>query len=128
MKLENINNHLEEGSEDPYFKEIYKLEQQKMGIVSRIVEYRIKYKLSQIDLAKKMGVTQQHISKIENGDFSNMTTLENVLFFLGYTLRIKEIPLSTTRANGVRKVLRKGNGTNKINSIRQRSRALIKKS
>jgi len=93
MRLEKVDEHLKEKLKDPYFKELYELEEQKLGIVKRIVEYRVKHGLSQEDLAEKANVTQQHISKIENGEFSSVTTLEKILFYIGYTVKIQAVPL-----------------------------------
>ena len=93
MKSENVNEHLKEKLKDPYFKELHELEEQKLAIVKRIVDYRIKNKLTQGQLAQKAGVTQQHISKIENGEFSSVATLEKVLLFIGYTVKIQAVPL-----------------------------------
>ena len=94
MRLQKVDEHLKEKMKDPYFKELYELEEQKLKIVKRIIEHRIKNKLSQRQLAERVGVTQQHISKIENGEFSSMATLEKVLLFIGYTVRMQAIPLS----------------------------------
>jgi transcriptional regulator with XRE-family HTH domain len=93
MRLEKVDEHLKEKLKDPYFKELYELEEQKLGIVKRIVEYRVKHNLSQEDLAKKANVTQQHISKIENGEFSSVSTLEKILLYIGYTVKIQAVPL-----------------------------------
>lgn len=93
MKIERIDEHLKEMLKDPYFKELYELEEQKLRIVKNIINYRIKNELTQKDLAGKIGVTQQHVSKIENGEFSSIATLEKVLLFIGYTVRIQAMPL-----------------------------------
>ena len=88
-----VDKHLEAKLKDPYFKELYELEEQKLGIVKRIVEYRVKNSITQGQLAKSAGVSQQHISKIENGEFSNIATLEKILLFIGFKVRIEVIPL-----------------------------------
>ena len=93
MKAERVSEHLREKLKDPYFRELYELEEQKLNIVKRIIAYRIKNKLSQSQLAKRAGITQQYISKIENGDFSNISTLEKVLLFIGFTVKLTVIPL-----------------------------------
>ena len=93
MKIERVDEHLKEKLKDPYFKELYELEEQKLKIVKRIIEYRVKNKLSQKQLAGRVGVTQQHISKIENGEFSNISTLERVLLFIGLTVRMSAVPI-----------------------------------
>ena len=94
MKLQKVDEHLKEKLKDPYFKEIYELEEQKLAVVKEIINYRIKHKINQKQLADMAGVTQQHISKIENGEFSSIATLEKVLLFTGYTVKIQAIPLS----------------------------------
>jgi len=86
MKYRKVSDHLKEEMKDPWFKETYELEQQKMKIVLKILEYRVKHKLSQSQLAKLVGVSQQHISKIENGDFSSKSgkqTFGNLLCHIG---------------------------------------------
>ena len=92
-KLIKVEDHLKAQLKDPYFKELYELERQKLDIVKCIIAYRIKNKLSQTKLAKLVGITQQHISKIERGEFSSVITLEKALLYIGYTVKIKAIPL-----------------------------------
>ena len=92
MNAYKVSDHLKEKIKDPYFKELYELEAQKYAIVEKIVEYRIKRKMSQEQLAEIVGVTQQQISKIENGEFSNVMTLEKVLLAIGMTVLIKAVP------------------------------------
>jgi len=70
------------------------LTKQKVKIVQKIIEYRIKHKLSQAQLAKKLQVTQQYISKIEEGNFSNLTSVESLLYHIGYRLQIGVIRLN----------------------------------
>jgi DNA-binding XRE family transcriptional regulator len=94
MKIKRVEEHLNEKLKDPYFKELYELEEQKLDIVKKIVDYRIKNNLSQKQLAKKVNVTQQHISKIENGEFSSIVTLEKVLLAIGYTVKMEIVRLS----------------------------------
>jgi len=52
MKLGKVQNHLEEKLKDPYFRELYELEEQKRAIVKRIIDYRIRHKISQAQLAQ----------------------------------------------------------------------------
>jgi len=92
MNAYKISDHLKEKVKDPYFKELYELEAQKYAIVEKIVEYRIKHKVTQEQLAEQVGVTQQQISKIENGEFSSVMTLEKVLLAIGMTVQIKAVP------------------------------------
>ena len=96
MKIKKADDLLKEDLKDPYFKELWELEEQKLEIVKPIIEYRIKHNLTQVQLAKKIGVTQQHISNIESGEFSSVTTLEKVLLFIGYKVKMEAIPLTKT--------------------------------
>ena len=105
MKLDSVNEHLKEKLKDPYFKELHEQEAQKLTIVKRIIDYRIKNEFTQGQLAKKAGVTQQHISKIENGEFSNVTTLEKVLLFIGYTVKIQAVPLNQRVKNQIERIV-----------------------
>jgi DNA-binding XRE family transcriptional regulator len=93
MTLERVDEHLKEKLKNSYFKELYELQEQKLVIVKRIIAYRIKNKLTQGQLAKRVGITQQHISKIENGEFSNIATLQKVLLFIGFTVKLAVVPL-----------------------------------
>ena len=101
MPIRKVDTHLHEKLVDPYFKELYELEQQKLAILKQIISYRIKHKLTQEKLAKKAGVTQQHISKIENGEFSSIVTLEKILLFIGFTVKITVVPLKTKTKNSI---------------------------
>ena len=92
--VERVDEHLKEKLKDPYFKELYELEEQKLDIVKRIIDYRVTHDLTQGQLARKAGVTQQYISKIESGDFSSILTLARIMLFIGYTVKIQVVPLS----------------------------------
>lgn len=110
MSMERVDEHLKEKLKDPYFKELYEFEEQKLGIVKRIIEYRVKNYLTQGQLAKKARVTQQHISKIENGDFSSIVTLEKILLFIGYTVKIQAVPLNRRVRNSIERMVRVKHG------------------
>lgn len=105
MKELTVNEHLQEKLKNPYFKELYELEQQKYNIVKKIIDYRIKKKITQADLAKEVGVSQQHISKIENGEFSSIVTLEKVLLHIGMTVKIKAVELDATVKRQIKKAM-----------------------
>ncbi len=71
----------------------YDLIKQKVKVVKKIIEYRNKNNLSQAQLAKELGVTQQYISKVEEGEFSKLETVENLLYHIGYRLELEVVRL-----------------------------------
>ena len=77
---------------NPDFKARYDLLMEKAAVVKKIIAYRIQHKLSQGRLAEEIGVTQQYISKIEEGEFSNLDAIENILEHIGYRLRLEVVP------------------------------------
>lgn len=77
---------------NPDFKIRYDLLMEKTAVVKKIIEYRIRHKFSQEQLAKELGVTQQYISKIEEGEFSNLDAIENILEHIGYRLKLEVVP------------------------------------
>ena len=88
--LTNVKDHLKEELKNPYFRELYELDSVKTEIAKKIIEYRIKHDLTQTQLAKSVKVSQQQISYIEEGDFSNFQTIQKVLLAIGYKItRIK---------------------------------------
>ena len=84
--LTNVKDHLKEELKDPYFRELYELDSVKTEIAKKIIEYRIKHNLNQTQLAKIVKVSQQQISYIEEGDFSNFQTIQKVLLAIGYKI------------------------------------------
>ncbi len=91
--MKKVDDYIKEKmKKDPNFKSRYDLIMQKVEIAKKIIEYRIEHNLSQAQLAKEMGVTQQYISKIEEGEFSNLDTVEDILHHIGCRLKIVVIP------------------------------------
>lgn len=107
MKVESIDEHLKEKLKDPYFKEIYELERQKLELVKKIINYRVENNMTQEELADKIGITQQHISKIENCEFTDIVTLLKALLYIGFRVTIKPIPINSAKKKKIRRVIQK---------------------
>ena len=93
MSKTNVDRHLERKLKDPLFRELYELEMQKAQIAKLLIAERTKRNLTQGQLARKLGVTQQQISKIENGNFTDLKVVQKVLLTLGHSIRVVAVPL-----------------------------------
>ncbi len=92
--MKKVDDYIKEKiKRNPDFKARYNLIMEKSAVVKKIIAYRIRHKLSQEQLAQEIGVTQQYISKIEEGEFSNLDTIENVLEHIGYRLKLEVVPV-----------------------------------
>ena len=65
--MDDFTQHLNESLKDPQFKEEFEQKELRYKIVDILVSIRVQYKLTQSELAKKLGTTQTVISRIENG-------------------------------------------------------------
>jgi DNA-binding XRE family transcriptional regulator len=90
VKLEKFDKHLDENLKDVVFRREYELERAKVALAQKIARLREEKHLRQVDLAKKLGVSQQFISQIETSQEKNLTldTLLNIAKSLGRGVRI----------------------------------------
>ena len=96
--MRKVDDHIKEKmSKDPDFKARYAWNMQKAAIAKKIISYRLKKDLTQTQLARELGVTQQYISKIEEGEFTNLETAEKILYLLGYGVKLEIVPLPGRR-------------------------------
>ena len=91
--LKRVEEHLQEKRRHPSFRELQELDEEKLKVAKVIISARIRRGLSQTTLARKLGVTQQQVSKLENGDFDHLATLQKVLTVLGYHVKVSAVPL-----------------------------------
>ena len=80
--------HLNEKLKNPEFKKAFEEEKRLLKLGMAIVEAREKCGLSQKELAQRSNVTQQQLSKIENGVNCNMLTFIKVSTALGLDITI----------------------------------------
>jgi transcriptional regulator with XRE-family HTH domain len=76
---------------DPEFNKHYQEERQALKLAMKIAELRDKKGLSQQELAKLMGTSQQAISRIESGEYEGFTlkTLEKIAVATGMRIKIE---------------------------------------
>ena len=79
-KVRTFKSRLSEDLKDPEFRAHYQEERQALMLAMKIGQLREKKGLSQQQLAKLMGTSQQAISRIESGDYEGFTlkTLEKI--------------------------------------------------
>lgn len=90
VKLENYKIHLKEQLKNKKFRRYYEFERAKVVLAQRIAAIREEEHLRQIDLAKRMEVSQQFISQIETAQEKNLTldTLLKIARSLGRGIKI----------------------------------------
>jgi len=93
MKREGVRTfkgRLQEELRDPEFKRLYDDERQALKLAIKIAALREKKGLSQQELAKRMGTSQQAISRIESGEYEGFTlkTLEKIAEATGMKVKI----------------------------------------
>ena len=76
--MNTFRNHLNRALKDKEFAKIYAEERELVVIALKIHEARMRDGVSQAQLAKRANVTQQQLSKVENGINCNMTTFLRV--------------------------------------------------
>ena len=90
-KVRTFQSRLREDIKDPEFKAHYQEEKQALMLAIKISELREKKGLSQQQLAKLMGTSQQAISRIESGEYEGFTlkTLEKIAEATGMRVKIE---------------------------------------
>ena len=94
MKKEAVRtfrSRLREDLKDPEFKAHYEEERQALKLAMKIAKLREKKGLSQQQLAKLMGTSQQAVSRIESGEYEGFTlkTLEKIAEATGTKVKIE---------------------------------------
>lgn len=73
IRLENVDIDLKEKLKNEKLRRLYEFECAKVALAQKIAELREEKHLRQVDLARKLGVSQQFISQIETGEEKNLT-------------------------------------------------------
>ena len=73
VRIKSVEKHLKEELKNEEFRKAYELECAKVSLAQKIAELRQDGHLKQVDLAKKLGVSQQFVSQIETGEGKNLT-------------------------------------------------------
>lgn len=65
--MDDFQKHLIESLKDKDFEEAYDKKELRFKVIDILVGIRVQYKLTQAELAKRLGTTQTVISRIESG-------------------------------------------------------------
>lgn len=65
--MDDFQKHLQESLKDEAFRAEYEARELRYKVIDILAGLRIQYKLTQAELAKKLGTTQTAVSRIENG-------------------------------------------------------------
>ena len=84
--MKTLKAQLKESLKDENFKNLFEEEKELLNVSIRLQKARLKNGLSQKDLAKAAHLTQQQVSKVENGTNCNIMTYLKVSRAIGLHL------------------------------------------
>ena len=87
--------HLNEKLKNKRFRQLYAEEKQLAELSVRLLETREQRRLTQKEVAVQAKVTQQQLSKLENGVSCNITTFLRVCNALGLQLELSQLKRRT---------------------------------
>lgn len=88
--MQTFASHLKEKLQDKKFRKMYEEERQLAELALQVAVARDKSGKSQKEVAQQARVTQQQLSRLENGASCNVTTLLKVCKALGLKLELEE--------------------------------------
>lgn len=78
-KLTNYEKHLREELRDPEFRKAFKRERARVEVAYTIAQLRKKSRISQRELAEKLGTTQSVVARMETGQQNfTLETLQKI--------------------------------------------------
>jgi DNA-binding XRE family transcriptional regulator len=86
--MKSYKEHLNKELENLEFKKLYEEEKYLLELGLRIAETRQRLGISQKELAERSHITQQQLSKIENGYNSNLLTFIKISSTLGLSINL----------------------------------------
>lgn len=93
-----FDDYLNEQLKDPEFKKEWDDIQPEMDVIRAMIDARIAQNLTQNDLAKRTGINQADISKLENGTRNpSLKMLKRLAAGMGMQLKIDFIPMPSRK-------------------------------
>jgi transcriptional regulator with XRE-family HTH domain len=87
----NFDHYLEEQLKDPYFAARFKEADEAWEVAMQLAALRKQFGLSQKELAKRVGTSQQQISRLESPGYEghSLSMIRRVAEVLGATVRVR---------------------------------------
>jgi len=73
QRAARFEDYLKEKLRDPKFRREYEKEKKAVFLAHEIIQLRRKLRLTQAQLAKRMGTSQQAVSRLESGEYEGFT-------------------------------------------------------
>jgi HTH-type transcriptional regulator / antitoxin HipB len=89
--MKTLKKQIKTELKDNEFKDLYEEERELHSLAIKILETRNELGLSQKQLADKANITQQQLSKVENGVNCNMTTFLKVCHALKIKIDLEKV-------------------------------------
>jgi len=93
--MKTYRSHLNEKLKNKRFCRLYEEERQLAELSVRLLEIREQRRLTQKEVAQQAKVTQQQLSRLENGISCNITTFLRVCNALGLRLELAQLKKRT---------------------------------
>jgi DNA-binding transcriptional regulator YiaG len=91
--------HARHMAEDPEYRAAYESMEEEFALIKAMMKARKRSRLSQAEIASRMGTTESAVSRLESGRVKPSTrTLERYAAATGHRLKISFEPLSKTSA------------------------------
>jgi len=99
-KLKDFNKIKKEWLRDPEVRRQYEAQKEEFQIAGEVIKARTKAKMSQAQLARKIGTKTPAISRLESPGYGkpSLTTLKKVAHVLGYDVQVKFVPKKRAQA------------------------------
>ena len=93
IKMKTFEEYKKQQMQDPEFVKEYEAIQPEMDVIRAIVNARTSQNLTQNELAKRTGINQADISKLENGTRNpSINLLKRLAEGMGMSLKIEFVP------------------------------------
>ena len=100
MKLSDLRTHEEivaADLEDRAYRAEWERTRFAHEVAQKVIQYRIDHDLTQAELARRLGMRQPHIARLESGDHEpSLTTLRRLAQLLGMSFHIDITPTSAS--------------------------------